>query len=55
MIIFNNSISKFYQCSIRGFCWGIIYVFYYVSAKKKETNEEAIKFLEMLKKICLQE
>ena len=26
-----------------------------VSAKKKETNEEAIKFLEMLKKVCLQE
>ena len=47
MIIFNDSISKFYQCSIRGFCRGICTYLVSSSAKK---NAEAIKFLGILKK-----
>ena len=52
MIIFNDSISKFYQCIICGFCRGISFL---VSAsekkkKKSKTNAEATKFLGILKK-----
>ena len=47
MIIFNDSISKFYQCSIRGFCRGISMFFSIYLTKK---NAEAIKFLGLLKK-----
>ena len=46
MIIFNDSISKFYQCSIWDFCRGICFLVS-VSAKK---NAEVIKFLGILKK-----
>ena len=47
MIIFNDSISKFYQCSIWGFCWGISMFFSTYLGKK---NAELIKFLGILKK-----
>ena len=47
MIIFNDSISKFYHCSIWGFCWGIS-VFFSIYLGKK--NAEAIIFLAILKK-----
>ena len=47
MIIFNNSISKFYQCSIWGFCRGIPMFFSICLGKK---NAEVIKFLGILKK-----
>ena len=40
MIIFNDSISKFYQCSIRGFCRGISMFFSIWLVKK---NAETIK------------
>ena len=46
MIIFNNSISKFYQCSIWGFCRGIS-MFFSVSLGKK--NAEVIEFFGILK------
>ena len=52
MIIFNDSISKFYQRSIWGFCRGISMFFSIWLGKK---NAEAIKFLGIFKKICLQE
>ena len=48
MIIFNVSISKFYQCSIRDFCQDISMSFSVWLGKKK--NAEAIKFLGNLKK-----
>ena len=47
MIIFNDSISKFYQCNIRGFCRGMCMFFNICLAKK---NADAIKFLGILKK-----
>ena len=47
MIIFNDSISKFYQCSIWGFCQGIS-MFFSIFLSKKKT--EVIKFLGILKK-----
>ena len=47
VIIFNDSISKFYQCSIWGFCRGISMFFSICLAKK---NAEVIKFLGFLKK-----
>ena len=47
MIIFNDSISKFYQCSIWGFCRGISMFFSICLGKK---NAEVIKFLGILKK-----
>ena len=47
MIIFNDSISKFYQCSIRAFAEA--YLCFLVSASAKK-NAEAIKFLGILKK-----
>ena len=46
MIIFNDSTSKFYQRSIRGFCRGISMFFSICLVKK---NVEAINFLEILK------
>ena len=46
MIIFNDLISKFYQCSIRGFCRGISMFFSICLGKK---NAEVIKFLGILK------
>ena len=46
MIIFNDSISKFYQCSIWGFCRGISMFFSICLGKK---NAEVIKFLGILK------
>ena len=52
MIIFNDSVSKFDQCRVRGFYRGII-MFSMISAtakKKKKKNAEAIKFLGILKK-----
>ena len=52
MIIFNDSVSKFYQWSIRGFCRGISV--FLVSALAKKKNAEAVEFLEILKKIYLQ-
>ena len=45
MIIFNDSISKFYQCSIWGFCRGM---FFSTCLGKKFA--EVIKFLGILKK-----
>ena len=52
MFIFNDLISKFYKCSIRGMAWGIwsrhVYVFYYLSRPKKK-NSELIKFLGIVK------
>ena len=47
MIIFNDSISKFYQCSIWGFCQGIFMSFIICLSKK---NAEVIKLFEILKK-----
>ena len=47
MIIFNDSISKFYQCRIWGFCRGISMFFSICLGKK---NDEVIKFLGILKK-----
>ena len=47
VIIFNDSVSKFYQCSIRGFCRGISMFFSICLGKK---NAEVIKFLGILKK-----
>ena len=47
MIIFNDSISKFYQCSIWGICRGIS-MFFSICLDKK--NAEVIKFWGMLKK-----
>ena len=46
MIIFNDSISKFYQYSIQGSCRGIS--IFLVSASEKN---EAIKFLGILKNL----
>ena len=43
MIIFNDSISKFYQCSIRGFR-RVIPLFFSICLGKKK-NAETIKFL----------
>ena len=51
MIIFNDSVSKFYQCSIRGFCRGISMFFSICLGKK---NAEVIKFLGILKQ-CVSE
>ena len=48
MTIFNDSVSKFNQCSISGFCWGISMIFSVCLGRKK--NEEAIKFLRILKR-----
>ena len=52
MIIFNVSISKFYQCSIRDFCRDISMSFsiWLGKKKKKKRNAEAIKFLGIFKK-----
>ena len=47
MIIFNDSISKFYQCSIWGFCRGIS-MFFSICISKKIA--EVIKFLGISKK-----
>ena len=47
MIIFNNSINKFYQCNIWSFCQGI-YMFFSTCLGKE--NAEVIKFLGILKK-----
>ena len=47
MIIFNDGISKFYQCSIWGICRGIS-MFFSICLDKK--NAEVIKFWGMLKK-----
>ena len=47
MIVYNDSVSKYYQCSIRGFCGGISMFSSICLAKK---NAEAIKFLGLLKK-----
>ena len=47
MIIFNDSISKFYQCSIWGF-WRGISLFFSICLGKK--NAEVIKFLGILTK-----
>ena len=47
MIIFNDSICKFYQSSIRGFCRGNLCFLVSSSVKK---NAKAIKFLGILKK-----
>ena len=55
MVIFNDSISKFYKCCIRGFCRGISMFFSIYLRKKKKKNTEAMKFLRILKKILLQE
>ena len=46
MIILNDSISKFYQCSIQSFCRGMSMFFDICLGKK---IAEAIKFLEILK------
>ena len=47
MIIFNDSISKFYQCSIWAFWQSISMIFSICLGKK---NAEVIKFLGILKK-----
>ena len=47
MIIFNEAISNFCQCSIGGFCQGISMFFSICLVKK---NAEVIKFLRILKK-----
>ena len=46
-IIFNDSISKFYQCSIWGFCRSIS-IFFSICLSKK--NVEVIKFLGISKR-----
>ena len=52
MIIFNDSVSTFYQCSV----WNSprqsanIYVSWYLLRQKKKKNAEAMKFLGTLKK-----
>ena len=48
IIIFNDLISKFYQCSIWGFCRDISMFFSTCLGKK---NAEEIKFLGILKKM----
>ena len=50
MVIFNDSVSKFYQCSIQRFWWGISMFFSICLRQKKKKNAEAIKFLGILKK-----
>ena len=54
MIIFNDSISKFYQCSIWGFSvWGSLrFMFFsiWLGKKKKKKYSEAIEFLRIFKK-----
>ena len=47
MIIFDDSICKFYQCSILGLCQGISMFFSICLGKKK--NAEVIKFWRILK------
>ena len=47
MIILNDSISKFHQCSIWRFCWGIYMSFSICLGKK---NAEVVKFLGILEK-----
>ena len=47
IIIFNDSISKFYQCSIWGFSWGISLFFSICLGKK---YAEVTKFLGIFKK-----
>ena len=49
MIIFNDSISKFYQCSIWGLCRGISMFFSICLTKKKKKKMPRIKFLGILK------
>ena len=49
MIIFDDSISKFYQCIIWGFYRGI-FMFFSICLGKKKKNAEVIKFLGILKK-----
>ena len=49
MIIFNDSISKFYQGIIGVFCRGIS-MFFSICLAKKKKNAETIKFLGILKK-----
>ena len=53
MIIFNDSISKFYQCSILGFYRGISMCFSICLGKKKK-NAQVTKFLGILKKYLSQ-
>ena len=50
MIIFNDSVSKFYQCNIWGLCWGKSMVFSICFGQKKKKTEQAIKFLGILTK-----
>ena len=50
MIIFNDSVSKFYQCNIWGLCWGKSMVFSICFGQKKKQTEQAIKFLGILTK-----
>ena len=45
MIIFNDSISKFYQCSIWGFCRGISMFFSICLGKKKCWGKEILRNL----------
>ena len=47
MIFFNDSISKFYQCSTWGFCRGISMFF---SICLRKNNAEVINFLRIFKK-----
>ena len=54
MIIFNDSISKFYQCSILGFYRGISMCFSICLGKKKKKNAQVTKFLGILKKYLSQ-
>ena len=50
MIILNDSVSKFYQCNIWGFCPGIsMFLVSALAKKEKEKNTEAIDFLGILK------
>ena len=49
MIIFNDFISKFHQCSIEAFTEAYL-MFFSISLDKKKKKAEVIKFLGILKK-----
>ena len=49
MIIFNDSVSKFYQCSVRN-SYLRLSTFFSICLSKKKKNAEAIKFLGILKR-----
>ena len=50
MIISNDSISKFYQCNIPGFCQGIFMFLVSASGKKKKKKNAKNQIIRNLKK-----